>query len=313
MISVLPSTSLSDSIKTISNKAQSLSTIELINELRNIIKDHENEEKKKKEARYAEYFRMKKQETINHFRKYNIFNKDLISDNKHEDGSANLHKFSNENDTKEGSYSFRLSQKAMEERYDRINYSDIFEEKENWIKYFDFSKPLKFGDIIDTGGISHIGWRFVGENNTLFSAHLDIPDYEEGTTVPIEITRMYMDTIAIYQKEVNQENENEDETKNKKEIKEKTKKYEEKFPAIYAYELPFWDITVKKYDVPKNSKFFFTYEYLYYVDNKWHMYVRSVDNPYEKVEVKLKNEHVQLYFEDDEDISFEDIKEIYSN
>ena len=124
---------------------------------------------------------------------------------------------------------------------------------------------------------------------------------------------MYMDTIAIYQKEVNQENENEDETKNKKEIKEKTKKYEEKFPAIYAYELPFWDITVKKYDVPKNSKFFFTYEYLYYVDNKWHMYVRSVDNPYEKVEVKLKNEHVQLYFEDDEDISFEDIKEIYSN
>jgi len=223
-----------------------------------------------------------------------------------------LHKFSNENDTKEGSYSFRLSQKAMEERYDRINYSDIVENS-NWTDYFHFSQPLKIGDIIDTGGLRHIGWRFVGENNTLFSAHLDIPDYEEGTTVPIEITRMYMDTIAIYQKEVNQENENEDETKNKKEIKEKTKKYEEKFPAIYAYELPFWDITVKKYDVPKNSKFFFTYEYLYYVDNKWHMYVRSVDNPYEKVEVKLKNEHVQLYFEDDEDISFEDIKEIYSN
>ena len=310
MTSVLPSTSVFNSLKTIVNNNDPLNTIELINELRNIINAHENEEEKKKEERYAEHFRNKKQETINHFRKYNIFNEDLISDNKHEDGSANLHEFFNESYMREGSCSFTFTQKAIKEGYDRINYSDIVENS-NWTDYFHFSQPLKIGDIIDTGGLRHIGWRFVGENNTLFSAHLDIPDYEEGTTVPIEITRMYMDTIAIYQKEVNQENE--DETKNKKEIKEKTKKYEEKFPAIYAYELPFWDITVKKYDVPKNSKFFFTYEYLYYVDSKWHMYVRSVDNPYEKVEVKLKNEHVQLYFEDDEDISFEDIKEIYSN
>ena len=233
MTSVLSSTYVFDRLDALVNKKdQPLSTIELINE------------KKKEQERIAEYFRKQKQVTVDHFREYNSMNKDLIIDNKPEDGSANLHKFSNENDTKEGSYSFRLSQKAMEERYDRINYSDIFEEKENWIKYFDFSKPLKFGDIIDTGGISHIGWRFVGENNTLFSAHLDIPDYEHGTTVPIEISRMYMDTVALYQKEVKQENE--DETKTKKEIKEKTKKYEEKFPAIYAYELPFLGYNSKK-------------------------------------------------------------------
>ena len=275
MTSVLSSTYVFDRLDALVNKKdQPLSTIELINE------------KKKEQERIAEYFRKQKQVTVDHFREYNSMNKDLIIDNKPEDGSANLHKFSNENDTKEGSYSFRLSQKAMEERYDRINYSDIFEEKENWIKYFDFSKPLKFGDIIDTGGISHIGWRFVGENNTLFSAHLDIPDYEHGTTVPIEISRMYMDTVAIYQKEVKEEEEEEKEKKNK------NKKYEEKFPAIYAYELPFWNKTVKKYDGPKNSKFFFTYEYLYYDGYKWHMYVRSVDNPHEKVEVFLKTEHV---------------------
>ena len=310
MTSVLPSTSIFRRLETIVNNNEPLSTIELINELRNIIKNHENEEKKKEEERIKEIFRKQKQVTVDHFRKYNFFNKDLISDNKHEDGSANLHKFSNENDTKEGSYSFTLTQKAMEKGYSRINYSEIFEEKENWIEYFNFSKPLKIGDIIDTGGISHIGWQFVGENNTLFSARLDIPDYEHGTTVPIEISRMYIDTVAIYQKEVKQENE----TKNKKEIKEETKKYKEKFPAIYAYELPFWDITVKKYDIPKNSKFFFTYEYLYYVDSKWHMYVRSVDNPHEKVEVQLKTKHVELYFEDNEDdVTFEDIKYAYSN
>ena len=312
MTSTLKPLNILGSLETIVNNNDPLSTIELINELRNIIKNHENEEKKKEEERIEEIFRKQKQVTVDHFREYNSMNKDLIIDNKPEDESAKLYEFFNESYMREGSCSFTFTQKAIKEGYDRINYSDIVENS-NWTDYFHFSQPLKIGDIIDTGGISHIGWRFVGENNTLFSAHLDIPDYEEGTTVPIEITRMYMDTIAIYQKEVNQENENEDETKNKKEIKEKTKKYEEKFPAIYAYELPFWDITVKKYDVPKNSKFFFTYEYLYYVDNKWHMYVRSVDNPYEKVEVKLKNEHVQLYFEDDEDISFEDIKEIYSN
>ena len=307
MTSTLEPLNIFGSLKTIVNNNDPLNTIELINELRNIINAHENEEEKKKEERYAEHFRNKKQETINHFRKYNIFNEDLISDNKHEDGSANLHEFSNQYHMRKDSCPFTFTQKAIDEGYNRINYSNIFEEKENWIDYFDFSQPLKIGDIIDTGGLRHIGWRFVGENNTLFSAHLDIPDYEHGTTVPIEISRMYMDTIAIYQKEVKQENEDETKEENKK------IEYEEKFPAVNAYELPFWDKTVEKYDVPKNSKFFFTYEYLYYEDNKWHMYVRSVDNPYEKVEVKLKNEHVQLYFEDNEDVSFEDIKEIYSN
>ena len=308
MTSVLPSTSVFNSIKTISNKAQSLSEMELINELRKIIKDHENEEKKKEEERVAEISRMKKEETINHFKKYKFFNKDLISDNKHEDGSANLHEFSNQYHMRKDSCPFTFTQKAIDEGYDRINYSNIFEKKKNWIEYFHFSQPLKIGDIIDTGGLRHIGWRFVGENNTLHSAHLhDMIDYDRGTIVPIEISSKYMDTLAIYQKEVKQENEDETKEENKK------IEYEEKFPAVNAYELPFWDKTVEKYDVPKNSKFFFTYEYLYYEDNKWHMYLRPVDNPYEKVEVFLKTEHVSPFFEDDEDVTFEDIKEAYSH
>jgi len=306
MTSVLPSTSVFNRLETIvNNKDQPLSEMELVNELRKIINVHENNEKKKEKERVAEYFRMKKQETINHFIKYNFFNKDLVVNNKPEDGSANLHEFSNEFYMRNDSCPFTFTQKAIDEGYERTSYSKIFEEKENWIEYFDFSEPLKIGDIIDTGGLRHIGWRFLGENNTLESAHLDIPDYEEGTTVPIEISRKYMDTVALYQKEVKQEEEEKKKNKNKK--------YEEKFPAIYAYELPYWDKTVEKYDVPKNSKFFFTYEYLYYEDNKWHMYVRSVDNPHEKVEVKLRLKQVSSYFEDDEDVTFEDIKEAYSD
>ena len=114
------------------------------------------------------------------------------------------------------------------------------------------------------------------------------------------------------QKEVEQlkyENDTKDETK-----KENKKiEFEEKFPEIKAYELPFGDKTVEKYDAPKNSKFFFTYEYLCYEDNKWHMFIRPVDNPYEKVEIFLKSEHVLPFFEEDEDVTFEDIKKAYSN
>jgi len=304
MTSVLPSTSVFNRLETIvNNKDQPLSEKELVNELRKIINAHENNEKKKEEERVAEYFRMKKQETINHFKKHN--KKELVAINKHEDGSANLYEFSNEFYMRNDSCSFTFTQKAIDEGYERTSYSKIFEEKENWIEYFHFSEPLKIGDIIDTGGLRHIGWRFLGENNTLESAHLDIPDYEHGTTVPIEISRKYMDTVALYQKEVKQEEEEKKKNKNKK--------YEEKFPAIYAYELPYWDKTVEKYDVPKNSKFFFTYEYLYYEDYKWHMYVHSVDDPHEKVEIKLRLKQISSYFEDDEDVTFEDIKKAYSH
>ena len=298
MTSVLSSTSVFNRLETIvNNKEQPLSEMELINELRNIINAHEKNEKKKQEEGIEEYFRMKKQETINHFKKYKFFNKDLISDNKPEDGSANLHEFSNDFYMRKDSCPFTFTQKAIDEGYERTSFSDIFEKK-NWIEYFHFSQPLKIGDIIDTGGLRHIGWRFVGENNTLHSAHLhDMIDYERGTIVPIEISSKYMNTLAIYQKEVKQENENEN------------KKYEEKFAEKKGAELPYWDKTVEKYDVPKNSKFFFTYEY----SDKWHMYVRSVDDPHEKVEVFLKSEHVSPFFEDDEDVTFEDIKYTYSH
>lgn len=44
------------------------------------------------------------------------------------------------------------------------------------------------------------------------------------------------------------------------------------------------------------------------------MYVRSVDDPHEKVEVRLRLKHVSSYFEDDEDdVTFEEIQEAYSN
>ena len=299
MTSVLSSTSVFNRLETIvNNKEQPLSEMELINELRNIINAHEKNEKKKQEEGIEEYFRMKKQETINHFKKYKFFNKDLISDNKPEDGSANLHEFSNDFYMRKDSCPFTFTQKAIDEGYERTSFSEIFDEKKNWIEYFHFSQPLKIGDIIDTGGLRHIGWRFVGENNTLHSAHLhDMIDYERGTIVPIEISSKYMNTLAIYQKEVKQENENEN------------KKYEEKFAEKKGAELPYWDKTVEKYDVPKNSKFFFTYEY----SDKWHMYVRSVDDPHEKVEVFLKSEHVSPFFEDDEDVTFEDIKYAYSH
>ena len=180
MTSVLSSTSVFNRLETIvNNKEQPLSEMELINELRNIINAHEKNEKKKQEEGIEEYFRMKKQETINHFKKYKFFNKDLISDNKPEDGSANLHEFSNQYHMRKDSCPFTLSKKAEKEGYDRITYSNIFAEKENWIEYFHFSQPLKIGDIIDTGGLRHIGWQFVGENNTLHSAHLhDMIDYD---------------------------------------------------------------------------------------------------------------------------------------
>ena len=59
-------------------------------------------------------------------------------------------------------------------------------------------------------------------------------DQEYCVTLPLEISRYFRDTLKKY-----------------KSIEEKT--------CILAYELPYWDKTVKTYQVPRNANYLYTY------------------------------------------------------
>lgn len=113
------------------------------------------------------------------------------------------------------------------------------------------NKCFKFGDIVDTTGNRHYGFTFVGKNGSFQNTtRINSVDREQGITVPINISKYLTDTVSKYSH----------------------LKYDES--CILAYELPYHDVTVQKYNVKKN----YMYEYVcwdykneYYNVKKWYL------------------------------------------
>ena len=98
-------------------------------------------------------------------------------------------------------------------------------------KWFE-ENSFKFGDILDTAGNRHYGYKFVGKNGLCVNTdRTDTINYEEGVTVPINISKYLLDTVSKYS----------------------NLKYDES--CILVYELPYHDVTVQKYNVKKDHMY----------------------------------------------------------
>ena len=122
--------------------------------------------------------------------------------------------------------------------------SEICIEELNNAKYLNLN--VSIGDIVDTAGHRHYGYSFVGTDLSLQNTiRDDALDQEFGLTVPLSISRNFKNTLKKY-----------------KDFKREG--------CIVAFELPYWDHTVKKYNVPRNCNYLYTYyldlEYCDYAD-----------------------------------------------
>lgn len=96
-------------------------------------------------------------------------------------------------------------------------------------------KKFKFGDIIDPESQRHYSYKFVAKDRSLINtsrSHDNVIDIEDGITVPFEICQHLDDAVSKYKKIQNS--------------------------CIVSYELPYHDVTVQQYDVPKDH----LYEYI---------------------------------------------------
>ena len=100
---------------------------------------------------------------------------------------------------------------------------------------------INFGDIIDPSGNRHYDYTFVSKDGSLVNttrSHYNVIDQEIGVTVPFDICKHLNDAVSKYQ--------------------EFTKKGNE---IIVAFELPYHDVTVQKYQVPENHLYEYIFEY----------------------------------------------------
>ena len=129
------------------------------------------------------------------------------------------------------------------------------------------SNIFNFGDIIDTAGNRHYGYAFVGKDGKCeTTTRSDAVDSEFGVTVPFNICRYLTDSVSKYSN---------------------LKNYES---CIVAYELPYYDITVQKYDCKKG----YMYEYVCWDEesedfdfDNWHLEQINIETG-EKTKPKLK-------------------------
>ena len=114
----------------------------------------------------------------------------------------------------------------------------------------DDNSCFKFGDIVDTTGNRHYGFTFVGKNGSFQNTTRKNVDFEDGITVPINISKYLTDTVSKYS----------------------NLKYGES--SILAYELPYHDVTVQKYNVKENHMYEYVcwdYKKEYYNVKKWYL------------------------------------------
>lgn len=154
-------------------------------------------------------------------------------------------------------------------------YEDLTLELENYDDDLDYhtrynysfkSNIFNFGDIIDTTGNRHYGYAFVGKDGKCeTTTRSDAVDSEWGVTVPFNICRYLTDSVSKYS---NLKNES----------------------YIVAYELPYYDITVQKYDCQKG----YMYEYVCWNEDyedydfeNWHLEQINISTG-ERTKPKLK-------------------------
>ena len=143
---------------------------------------------------------------------------------------------------------------------------------------------VSFGDIIDKSRHRHYGYTFVGADFSLINTEReDALDQEFGVTVPLEISRYFKDTLKKY-----------------KPIEEEA--------CIQAYELPYWDKTVKTYQVPRNANYLYTY----YFDYDLYEWILKAEPIYHHTNLKvysnakLREDLILINFDELEDSTDED-------
>ena len=174
----------------------------------------------------------------------------------------------------------RQHEKLMNSRFNqaKLSNSPLFTEMEandecDFIEFYKDcdmdGKHFNFGDIVDTEGYRHYNYKFVGKEGVLKnSSRYDDSNWniETGVIVPLEITRYLTDSLSKYKLGQN---------------------------CIVLYELPFWDKTVQKYDVPENH----LYEYRFNFDESdwnenpngpWDLWVIPFTDSAEEYKAKLK-------------------------
>ena len=144
------------------------------------------------------------------------------------------------------------------ENPDIITQKDIDEVEEI---YDDPPDILDFGDIFDTSEHRHYGYTFVSgfyHFNTERN-HDMVLDQEYGVTVPYQICQFLNDSVSSYKK-----------------IQDKA--------CICVYELPYYDVTVQKYDAEPSQ----LYEYRRDEDfsDEWDLYVIYRDGSERKAKLK---------------------------
>ena len=135
---------------------------------------------------------------------------------------------------------------------------DDIDAKENDIDPPDI---LDFGDILDTLQHCHYGYTFVSGLYIFNTArnHDMVLDQEYGVTVPYQICQFLTDSVSSYKK-----------------IQDKAR--------ICVYELPYYDVTVQKYDAETGQ----LYEYRRDEDfsDEWDLYVIYRDGSERKTKLK---------------------------
>jgi hypothetical protein len=121
----------------------------------------------------------------------------------------------------------------------------------NWFE----ENSFKFGDILDTSDHRHYGYTFVGKNGLCENTtRINSVNHEEGITVPINISKYLTNTVLKYS----------------------NYKWDES--CILAYELPYYDVTVQKYNVKKGHMYEYVcwnYKKEQYNTSKW--YLEQID------------------------------------
>lgn len=157
-------------------------------------------------------------------------------------------------------HEYEVVTSELENYDDDLDYHTIY-------NYYYKSDIFNFGDIIDTTGNRHYGYAFVGKDGKCeTTTRSDAVDSEFGVTVPFNICRYLTDSVSKYSN---------------------LKSYKS---CIVAYELPYHDVTVQKYNCQKGHM----YEYVCWNEDceeydfeKWYLEQINISTG-ERTKPKLK-------------------------
>lgn len=144
--------------------------------------------------------------------------------------------------------------------YDSIN--DVYGDLDDMRQHMEKITYANFGDIVDLMGNRHYGFSFVGKNGqvtTTNRSHYMVLDQEYGVTVPYDICKYLTDSVGSYEK-----------------LKLDG--------CICVFELPFYDVTVQKYNVEPGQLYEYRQDENY--DNNWDLYIIYEDGSERQAKLK---------------------------